>query len=223
LSKASTFRILHSLEKGQWVICDPDTGMYKIGYKLLELGLSLLSHITIKVVSMRHLSELRDITGETVGLSLRIGNERLFIEEMQSNHELRYITPLGKKFSLWYGAVGKVILANMKETEIAAILDELKQLRVLRLPSGKLIDLDNLRTELAKIKRQGYAVSSGEREPGTSAVAAAIFNHHDEVLGAISVVGPADRFNKARLKKYSVLVSESAKNITQHMGATVSQ
>jgi DNA-binding IclR family transcriptional regulator len=218
-SKASTYRILCSLEKGQWVIRNTETGKYSVGYEILELGRSLLSNIDVKVVGMPHLIRLRDVTGETVGLSIYVGKERMFIEEMQSNHELRYITPLGKRLPLWCGAVGKVILANINKDEADAILNELRQLGVPRLASGQILDIARLHRELAMIRRQGFAISREERERGTSAVAAAIFDHNNEIIGAINICGPCERFQKDVLKKHCVLVREAAENINQQMGA----
>jgi DNA-binding IclR family transcriptional regulator len=223
LSKASTYRILRSLERWQWVVCEPDTGMYRIGYKILELGLTLLSNTTIKVVSLPYLAELRNITGETVGLSILAGNESMFIEEMQSTRDLRYITPMGKRIPLWYGSIGKALLASMKDDKVAVLIDELMQSGAPHFPSGKALDIDKLRAELVTIRKQGYAVSIEEREPGASAVAAAIFNHHNEVVGAINIVGPSERFDKDTLKKYGALVKEAAENVTRQMGASISR
>jgi IclR family transcriptional regulator, KDG regulon repressor len=220
LSKTSTYRILHSLEKSQWVACESDTKMYRIGYKILELGLAILSNTTVKIISLRYLNDLRNLTGETVGLSIRIGNESMFIEEMQSTRELRYITPMGKRIPLWYGSIGKAILSNMQEDERAKLLDELLQSGTPHLPSGKALDLDELLAELDEVRKQGYAVSIEEREPGASAVAAPIFNRHNEVVGAINVVGPSERINKDTLKKYGILARESAEKITREMGAS---
>jgi DNA-binding IclR family transcriptional regulator len=210
LSKASTYRVLHSLRKCQWVVCEPDTGMYRIGYRIMELGLTLLSNTTIEVVSKPYLTELRNITGETVGLSILVGNESMFIEETQSTRDLRYITPMGKKIPLWFGSIGKVILASMNDDQLAVLWDELVRSGESCFPSGKEFDIDKLRTELVTIKKQGYAVSIEEREPGASAVA------------AVNIVGPSERLNKDILKKYGTLVRETAENITRQMGAYIS-
>lgn len=221
LSKASTFRILHSLEKGEWVYCDPDTDTYRVGYKILELGLALLSNTTIATIGERFLPELRNITGETVALSIRVGNERMFIREMQSNSELRFISPLGKRLPLWKGAVGKAILANMKESEIDSILNNFLHTDLPYLATGELLDIKKLRQELFSIRKQGCAVSTEERDPGVTAVAAPLFNHYNEVIGAISIAGPCDRFNKEKVDHYCTLIKEFAENMTRQMGSTI--
>jgi DNA-binding IclR family transcriptional regulator len=221
LSKASTLRILHSLEKGQWVITDPNTGMYKIGYRIMGMGLSILSNTPIAAMSLPYLTELRDVTNETIGLSIRVENERMFIEDIQSNRELRFIPPMGKRLPLWIGAAGKVILANMAKKEITAVLDKLR-IQTPKLDSGEPLNITKLNNELAQIRKEGCSVSIGERESGTAAVAAAIFNRHNEVIGAVTIAGPIERFNKNVIKKYCKLIKITADNINQQTGATIS-
>ena len=221
LSKTTTFRILHRLEKGQWVTCDPDTGMYKIGTKMMEIGLSIRSNTPIVAIVMPFLTELRDTTNETVGLSIRVDNERIFIEEMQSNRELRFISPLGRRLPLWAGAVGKAILANLKETEKTEFFNQLEQQGLPAFSSGKTLDINELLTELVQIQKDGCAVSIGEREKGTSAVASPIFDIHNEVIGAVNIAGPTDRFRKEVLSRYSSLIKRTADFINQKTGSEI--
>jgi len=220
LSKASTLRILCSLEKGQWVITEPNTGMYKIGYRIMEMGLSILSNTPVAATGLPYLTGLRNVTNETVGLSIRVENERMFIEDIQSNRELRFIAPLGKRLPLWIGAAGKVILANMKENERAAVLDGLRA-QTPQLTSGELLDIPSLEDELARIRKEGFAISIGERESGTAAVAAAIFDRHNEVIGAVNIAGPVERFDKNVIKDYCKLIKEASDSISQQMGAII--
>jgi DNA-binding IclR family transcriptional regulator len=220
LSKASVFRILRGLENGHWVVSEPETGMYKIGYKIMEMGLSILANTNIAVICRPFLLDLRDASGETVGLSIRVDNKRMFVDDAQSNHEVRFITPLGKTLPLWIGAIGKVILANMMEREITSIFEELTKSGLPRLSSGKVLDIIKLSSELAQIKQEGYAISIGERELGASAVASAIFDHHNEVIGAISIAGPSERLNGNILRRYSLLVKETAKKVNQRTGGS---
>jgi DNA-binding IclR family transcriptional regulator len=58
-----------------------------------------------------------------------------------------------------------------------------------------------LLTQLPEIRARGYAVSSGETVKGASAVAAAILDSEDRVVGAINITGPTDRFTAAKVKK----------------------
>ena len=219
LSKTTTFRILHALEKGQWVSCNTDTGMYQIGIKILEMGLHMHANTPLVVIVMPYLSELRDVINETVGLSIRIDSERMFVEEIQSNRALRFISPLGTRLPLWAGAIGKVILANLKEAEKVQYIEQLKQRDLPIFPSGKVLDLDNLRAELDKIQKEGFAISFGERESGTTAIASPIFDIHGDVIGALNIAGPTDRVKNDVLIQYCKLLKKTANLINQKMGS----
>jgi DNA-binding IclR family transcriptional regulator len=110
LSKASIHRILSTLERQRWVIQDPETQKYRLGSAILEIGLSNMSQLDIRVASLPYLYQLRDSINESAMLSLRVGFERIFIDQIQDKHEIRLIAELGKRHPLWYGAQGKVIL-----------------------------------------------------------------------------------------------------------------
>ena len=212
---------MHELERGQWISCDADSGMYKIGTKLMEIGLSARQNTPIAAIAMPFLNELRAITNETIALSLRVDNERIFIEEIQSNRELRYIAPLGKRLPLWAGAVGKVILSFFKETEKKQYFEELKQKGLLKLPSGKVVKLKELQAEINQIQKDGYDISVGDRDPNTFGIASPIFNHNDEVIGAVGIIGPNERLNKEVIGPYCSLIKKAANDINTKMGSNI--
>lgn len=221
LSKASAYRILHSLEEQDWVECDSGTGKYRAGNKILEIGLAVLSNTTLRSISMPYLKDLLSASNETIGLYILAGKERVLIEGLQPDHELRLVSPVGKRVPLWYGSAGKAILANLKETQITEIINELKQSGSHKDASGRMLDTDALLRELALIRRRGYAISVDERNMGISGVATAIFSNENEVVGAVSIAGPSERFNEEAIKKYCTLVRDAAENITQRIGSTV--
>ena len=70
------------------------------------------------------------------------------------------------------------------------------------------------RKESDRIRKQGYAASSGERLPGINIVAASIFDGNKEVVGAISIGGPEPKFTKRMAIGYGPLVRETAQKIS---------
>lgn len=209
LSKSSVYRVLSSLESIQWVSQDAETRKYTSGTKLLELGLSFLSNIDLRRVSQQYLKELRNATGETSMLSLRVGLERMYIEQVPGRHEVQHLIELGRWIPLWCGAVSKAMLAYMEENEVEAVIDNLRESGVTVLASGQAVDIDGLRTQLANIRRQGYAITLGERVAATIGVAAPIFGYNHRVVGAISVSGPLLRFNAELATRYAPLVTQA--------------
>lgn len=219
IDKSSISRILASLERKQWVKKLPSEE-YVLGDRILELSLSVLSGINIRRVSLPYLYELNNQTRETVGLVIRVDFEDIVIDQVESQNSVRHVLNLGGRYPLWSGATGKAILANMEESEIEAVCSNLKKAGDLILASGVKLNIDKLREELATIRRQGYALSLGERTPITSAVAAPIFERN-KVTGAVLASGPLPRFDELVAKKYSGFVIQAARNISLRLGSSL--
>lgn len=218
LSKSSAYRALSSLKNAKWVTQDSDTKKYSLGPTLLELGLSMTSRIDLRSASLPFLNELRNKTHEATTLSARVGMERIYIDQIESEHEVRWRVELGKRFPLWLGAPGKAMLAYMDEKEIETVIENLGDSGTHIYVSGQVVDIDKLRKELTEIKRQGYAISSSERLVAVAAVAAPIFGRDRQVMGAISLGGPMPRFSVEQAMHYGPLVSEVARKISQRLG-----
>lgn len=219
INKSSVNRILSTLESLKWVVQDHETRKYRLGSRILEIGVSLMSHLNIRIVSMPYLYQLRDLINETAMLSLRVEFERIFIEQVQDNHEIRMVAELGKRYPLWCGAQGKVILANMEESEIGEVINNLIKSGISVLASGQRVDVNILLKELGEIRKQGFALSVGERVIEATAVAGPIFDSDNRIAGAISVGGPLQRFTVDMAKQYGPFISQIAMKINLQLGA----
>lgn len=219
LSKATVYRILSALERERWVAYNPQTRKYSLGSGMLELCVAMLSNFSLTRNCVPYLEQLRNATGETAILNMRDNLERLVLEQVQGFHQLRFLAEPGSRLPLWCASPSKVILAFMEENEIEAVIGELIESGVRVLASGQAIDVDSLREELAEIRKKGFAVSVGERVPGTFAVAAPIFGLNHRVVGSVSVVGPLPRFSVDTVAKYSPLVSQAAGEMSLRLGS----
>jgi len=219
IDKSSISRILASLERKQWVKKLPNDA-YVLGDGILEMSLSVISGIDIRRVSLPYLYELNNQTRETVGLAIRVDFEDIIIDQVESQNSVRHVLSLGVRYPLWSGATGKAILANMEESEIESICSRLKNAGDLILASGVKLNIDKFREELIIIRKQGYAISLGERTPITSAVAAPIFER-SKVKGAILATGPLHRFDESVAKNCSRFVIQAAHNISMRLGSSL--
>lgn len=218
ISSGTAFRIVTSLKNADWVLQDPITKKYSVGSGLQEIAVSLVSQLDLRNASRPYLEMLFREVNENVMLSARIGLERMYIEQIQCDHELRQIVEVGKRMPLWAGAPGKAILAYMEEKEIEAVIKALKKSGVRVLASGQVVDIDKLRQELGQIRQQGYSITSGERTSGLHAVAAPIFGGDHRILGAISTGGPEARFTMDMAIRYGPLLNEIGEKISLRLG-----
>ena len=221
IGKNNVFRILSALECKGWVQQDIESKKYSLTGAMAGVALKALSQLDIQKVSLPYLHELQAITGETSALSIRFELERMFINCIPSNHNVRHVVTVGERRSLWYGSGGKAILAFMTEEEIEAVLNEFSSSGVSVLAGGQAVTVESLHEELVQIRKQGYAVASGERYSEVCGVSAPIFNHNQKVVGCISVSGPTSRFDREKALHYSTLIMEKARKIGSILGAKV--
>lgn len=221
IGKNNIFRILSALELKGWVQQDTETKKYAITGAMAEVAFRALFQLDIQKVSLPYLRELQSVTGETSALHIKIELQRMCIHSMPSNNPIRHMVEVGTGSPLWYGSGGKAILAFMSVDEIEAVFKIFTDTGVSELASGQPVTVDSLREQLDLIRTQGFALGSGERFTGVCGVSAPIFNHTQNVIGCISVSGPAARFEEQKALHHSGLIVESARKISSIMGAKV--
>ncbi len=215
LHPSTVGRMLATLTSLDILIQDDHTHRYKLGSKVLKWGAVYLGNLNLQNESRVFMEALREKTNETVSLYIPSGNERVLIERIDSTHFLRVITQVGERMPLYAGASGKVFLAFLPAEKREEVL-ETKRLE--RLTSQTIVNVEDLRKELGLIRKQGYAVSHGERVEGVSSVSAPIFNFRNRVIGAISISGPTARFSEERIAEFFDPLVKATHQISQAMG-----
>jgi DNA-binding IclR family transcriptional regulator len=215
-SKSIVHRLLVSLEEAGYVVSDPETRRYRLGYKALQLGVAAQSQIDLRRVAYIHMEKLCEATQETVTLSvLTRDQQRFYLEVVESPQEIRQNVEVGRAYPLYLGGSGKAILAFLQEDKQEHILDSaVGHVRA----DGWPIDLTALRRELKDIRTHGYAISRSERLLGAAAIAAPIFGYDGCVVGSISVAGLAIRMGADRIDQFTPLVVKAAEEISRSMG-----
>ena len=195
LSKGTTFRILTTLQYERVVVKDPGNNQYMIGpglFVLLQGSLSSLGSLTSAAKPV--LRDLRDKTHETVALHTAIGAERICIDEFQSEAEIKYSSHPGAAAPIHLGSAGKILLAYMDSDQRERVFDLLRPLS--GDTSGRIANAEALRAELEAVRRQGWAMSLGERIADAAAISVPIRAHR--FLIALSVLGPSARLSQER-------------------------
>lgn len=184
LNKTTTHRILRTMLTLDLITQDLNTKKYKLGPKLITLGLSALKNTDLHKEALPLMKKLRDETGETVNLSILDGDEIMTIERLRSAFLYSLNLSIGSRLPLHCTSQGKVILAFLNIKRCEEIINSLK----LRLKTPKtIVDKSQFRRELADIRRTGYAINREEFEIGISAAAGPILDHTGEAVAAMNV------------------------------------
>jgi DNA-binding IclR family transcriptional regulator len=91
-------------------------------------------------------------------------------------------------------------------------------MRIQRLTSETIVDIAELRKQIKLIQENGYAVSRGERVEGAYSVSAPLFDFRNQVVGAISISGPTNRFSDDKIVEYSGLLVKATEQISMALG-----
>lgn len=219
LHKSTTHRMLSLLKKKGLIVSCADSQLYSLGPGLVELAWVVLRQQDLRSVCQPYLERLRRMTNETASLYTRSGDKRVCIEELESGQDIKYSQTVGLTPPLHAGAPGKALMAFLPPTELESLLAELTPATN---PSDMLADPDRVRTELSVARTRGFAISSGERSPGASAVAAPVRDWSGRPVAAIAVLGPAQRLTLGKLQELGPLVVQQAHEISAALGYIVS-
>jgi DNA-binding IclR family transcriptional regulator len=143
--------------------------------------------------------ELHRLTHQPVNLSMRQGDEIVYIERSYSEFSgMQVVRAVGGRAPLHLTSVGKLFLA----------LDEPQRVRAYATRTGlaghtrnSITELAALERELANVRRLGSARDNEELELGVRCMAAGIYDDQGKLVAGLSISAPADRLEEAWLER----------------------
>ena len=211
LNKATVYRLLKTLRVSGFVAQDPVTQRYYLGHMIAQLASSpTILHERLAVCAFDEMKHLWDLSGETVALHIKVGAQRMILEELPSKQHIRLT--LGKGFIVPLytgGAAGKVLLSQLPESERQMILNCTKLVSMI---TNKVIDKEALLNEVKKVEKEGYAISFGETIQGSAGIAVPVKNYVCPV--ALGIFGPEVRFRR-NLMNFLKELKDNADRITR--------
>jgi DNA-binding IclR family transcriptional regulator len=215
LPKSTAQRLLQSLEESRMTVQDPVSRKYRLGPKTLTLGMAYRERLDLRNAALPHMRALRDLTNETIGLSVAIGHERMFIEEVRSQSELRAHSELGVPYPVWKGAPGRVLLAHLPPAEIDGVLAHAGESawRSIGLASN-----DALLARLAAIRGDGHDRAFDETIAGVSGIAVPVRDASGHATAALSISGPSGRMSSAEMDRMLPEAKTAADKISGALG-----
>ncbi len=212
LSKSTAHRLLKTLEMCGFVIQDPITRRYFLGDLIIRLSSSpLATHQHLIVCSYEEMKGLREMSKETVTIHIRIGTQRICLEEMQANHNVRYGVGRGSVSPVYAGSAGKILLSELGENELNSLIENVELAPV---GPNTITDRNVLLKEVDNIRAQGYAISSGETLEGAISISVPIRGYSCPI--ALSIFGPRFRLGP-RIMDFKEAMEMSANRIQNKM------
>jgi DNA-binding IclR family transcriptional regulator len=203
LPRPTAHRLAVALERHRLLGRDSE-GRFVLGPRLGELAAAGGEDRLIAAAGPI-LARLRDTTGESTQLYRRQGDVRVCVAAAELPAGLRNTVPIGTRLPLTAGSAAQVLLA-WEEPE--------------RLHRGVATAVFSAQT-LAKVRRQGWAMSVAERQPGVASVSAPVRSSAGRVVAAVSVSGPIERLsrNPGRMHARAVVAAgEAITRVLQRQG-----
>jgi len=190
-------------------------GTHHLGIACFSIGQAAVGQLDIRRLSLPYLRELNQQTRETIHLTVRHGFSAVYVEKLDSPEPLRIHSRIGAAVPLNCTAVGKVMLAYMPEDEQDRILPELD---LKRLTPNSVGNLQELKTELYRVRKNGYACDLEEHELHIRCVAAPIWDHTGSVQSSLSITAPTLRMPVMRLRRLAPLIQAAGLKISAELG-----
>lgn len=194
LAPSTIHRHLVTLRERNYVT--QENGTYRIGFQFLTVGGYAQRMTTAFPMIKEKVDSLAAETGERAQFIVEEHGERVYLYTEVGQSAVQTGAHVGKRGALHTSAAGKAILANMSPERF----DEIVATRRLEKVSENTITTrEELTEECERIRERGYAFNRQETTEGVHAVGAAVTDSEGDVLGALSVSGPAHRVKGTQL------------------------
>lgn len=215
VSKSAVQRLLSSLVETGLAVQDPGSRRYGLGPRTLVLGTAYQRRIDLRAVTLPHMTHLRDLTGETVGLSVRVGDELLHVEQVVSASALRRSFEIGRTLPLWCGAPSRLFLADLPEAEVREILRRRRPSAIVPAdpPSAR-----KMSAAVREARESGCSTAYGETIAGVNTVAAGLYAADGHLTATLSITGPATRWDAAAIERWTPQLLETSATVSALLG-----
>ncbi len=202
INASTVSRLLATLAKDELICRVPETGRFRLGPRLIELGNAALARVDLRQLARPHLVALTEATGETATLSVPDDHSTITVDFVQSPSSVRSVAQVGRPAITHATATGKIFLAHRG-----------------CLPTGPLpaftqrtiTDGSVLAAEVTRARDRGWAQAVGEREHDLNAIAAPVLRSGGNLIAVLGLQGPAARFGPRAMRTAAdLLVAHSA-------------
>jgi DNA-binding IclR family transcriptional regulator len=210
LHSSTAFRILSSMVDNGFVERDA-TGKYQLGRKLVRLAGRVHARSDLRQIARPIMAQLRDALDETINLTVREGDEVVYIEKATPNRMMHVQQLIGSRAPLHVTAVGKLMLAMGSDEERRGYAARTNLPAYTR---NTINTLSRLQQETEKLRAQGYAFDDEEAEIGVGCIGSLIYDAADNIVAGLSVSAPIER----RRSEWISDVVAAARQISEELG-----
>jgi IclR family transcriptional regulator, pca regulon regulatory protein len=187
LTRSTSHRYVATLARLGYLQQNPSTRKYRLGPRVIDLGLSAINSMELREISSPHLQRLSDETGHTVNMAILDGVDIVYIERCRSSQqgqrEIDLNLHVGSRLPAYCTSMGKVLLAFLPDDEQR---ERLERIEFVERGPNTLASPELLAAELARVRAAGMAVNNEELAYGLRSMAVPVRGQGGEVVAAIN-------------------------------------
>jgi IclR family pca regulon transcriptional regulator len=188
LTRAAARRFLLTLADLGYV--QADDRRFRLTPRVLDLGYSFLSSLSLPEIAQPHLRALVEHVHESSSVCVLDDQEIVYVAREPTRRIMTVAIAVGTRFPAYATSMGRVLLAGLSEPELERFLG---QVDLRPLTAGTVRNADQLRGQIERVRRQGWAIVDQELEDGLRSVAAPIRRPDRAVVAAVNVSTQATR------------------------------
>ena len=210
----SIYPTLYTLMKYGYITRDPETKQFHLGLKLLTHANKILSSLDLREKTKPFLRRLAKDLSANAHLAVLYGDEVLYLDREEAAPSIVLPSVVGRRVPAYCTALGKVLLAY--QPKIAELVLAKKDYPALT--QHTITNAEDLKKELERVRKQGYAIDNEEFYEGNICVAAPIRNYRGTIVAAISISLSKGRVSQESIAKFVQKMTATAKDISRGIG-----
>ena len=203
LPKSTVHRLIATLT-GRGYLEKTEAGSYKIGLKLFEAVSCYINNLELQTEARPYIAELTSHLGLTSYLGVLDG---------VSSVKMYY--QIGSRMHAYCSSLGKCLLANYSKAQLDVILEDCS---FIKFTPNTIASREELDAEIAKVRKQGWAMDNEEFEKGHRCIGAPIFDYKGDIIAAVSASGDKRVLTDDRIEEVAEAVMKAASRISHRMG-----
>lgn len=213
---STVHRLISTLISRGYAYKNQTSGRYCLTLRFFEIGCQSSGALDLITLSRPMLDQLSDFSQETVHLVKRTGNNVTYLYKSEPQQMLiRMASYVGGSCPMFCTGVGKAILAQLPTETVDAVWASSP---IQKKTENTIVDLDELKKQLAQSRCTGYALDNEENEVGVSCIAAPIFDWRSEPIGAVSISASTTRMTPALREHILPKLLETTAAISRQLG-----
>ncbi len=215
LSKSTMHNLLSTLESHGFVRRDANTRHYRLGPALIPLGNEATRQVKLVRTTLDRVAPMAAEHGLSFAVAQPVDEQQLrIISRFYPPGDVHVGITVGSSYGPMDGALGKVLLAAMDDSEARRLI------KARKLPAhtrATITSPDSLIEEIEEVRQRGWSVSQGEYNEN-HAVAAGIRGADGELELVLLALGFPAQFDGDRLAAIGGLLRNTADDVMAAAG-----